>query len=58
MGWGRVVRHSSLHSNNTGTVINRHQRFSKILKPYANGISILEVGDQPCVFRHDPQNEK
>ena len=28
------------------------------LKPYTNGISILEVGDQPCVFRHGPENER
>ena len=28
------------------------------LKPYTNGISILEVGDQLCVFRHVPENER
>ena len=58
MSRGQVVRHSPLHSNKKGTVINRHLDFPRIMKPYTNGISILEVGDQPCVFSHGRGNER
>ena len=33
-------------------------KVSKLLKPKTNGISILEVGDLPCVFRDGPENER
>ena len=57
MSGGQVVRHSPLHSNKKGTLIN-HYTVSKILKPYTNGINILNVRDQPCVYRHGPENER